>query len=105
MAFPSLDLLKHGLSIYNIETYNIFEQEFIDGASCNYEKVQGNILGRMFRVWFPGEQIFHHIVIYNKGHRIIECSCKMFTEVCILCKHCLCVMHACCVANIPEKYI
>jgi len=29
----------------------------------------------------------------------------MFTEVGILCKHCLRVMHACCVANIPEKYI
>ena len=105
IAFPSMDLLKHGLSVYTIEVYNIFEQEIIDGASCNYEEVQSNILGRMFRVWLLGEQIFHHTVIYNKAQGIIECSRKMFTEVGILCKHCLRVMHACCVANIPEKYL
>ena len=43
MAFLSLDPHKHGLSVYTIEVYNIFEQEIIDGASCNYEEVQGNI--------------------------------------------------------------
>jgi len=47
-----MDLLKHGLSIYTIEAYNIFEQEFIDGASYNYEEVHGNILGRIFEYGF-----------------------------------------------------
>ncbi|KAJ8438344.1 hypothetical protein Cgig2_013392 [Carnegiea gigantea] len=40
IAFPSMDLLKHDLFVYTIEAYNIFEQEFIDGAFCNYEEVQ-----------------------------------------------------------------
>ena len=65
MAFPSFDLLKHGLSVYTVEASNIFEQEFINEASYNYNKeMQGKILERMFRVWFLGEQILHHAVIY-----------------------------------------
>ena len=45
--------------------------------------------------------MFRHIVNFNKEEDVVECSCKMFSEVGILCSHCLRVLHACCVEHVP----
>jgi len=51
------------------------------------------------------QYMFPHTVLFNEDQDLFECSCKMFTEVGILCSHYLRVMHMFCVQKIPYRYI
>ena len=44
-----------------------------------------------------------HIVTYNRDEGVVDCTCKMFLEVGILCSHCLRVLHACCVEQVSDQ--
>ncbi|KAJ8423422.1 hypothetical protein Cgig2_032672 [Carnegiea gigantea] len=39
MVFPSVNILKYALSVYTVEAFLMFENEFIDSASYNYKEV------------------------------------------------------------------
>ncbi|KAJ8452000.1 hypothetical protein Cgig2_016581 [Carnegiea gigantea] len=73
IAFPSMDLLKHGLSVYTIEAYNIFEQEFIDGAACNYEEVQEKYLQKRWCKTIEECQS-SELIVGNARKEDIQCS-------------------------------
>ncbi|KAI5677173.1 hypothetical protein M9H77_08123 [Catharanthus roseus] len=51
------------------------------------------------------------LLAYNDGEHVYEdtlsisCTCKMLSEVGILCSHCLHVFNTLCVQSIPDKYI
>jgi len=114
MVLPSLNIFKHALSVYTVEAFLIFEKEFIDGAAYNYKEVDSSTSKKSFEVWGVrvstephGEEPFEfrHFVTFNKEHGIVECTCKMYSEVGILCSHCLRVLHACCVERVPDQYI
>ncbi|KAJ8435945.1 hypothetical protein Cgig2_023321 [Carnegiea gigantea] len=114
MVFPSVNILKHALSVYTIEAFLRFEKEFIDAASHNYKEVDGSTSNRSFEVWgfrvtseFPRDESYelHHIVTFNEEEGIIYCTYQMFTEVGMLCSHSLRVLHACYVNQVPDKYI
>ncbi|KAJ8435688.1 hypothetical protein Cgig2_027278 [Carnegiea gigantea] len=47
MIFPSINILKHALSVYTIEAFLMFEKEFIDGASYNYKEVDSSTSDRV----------------------------------------------------------
>ncbi|KAJ8419803.1 hypothetical protein Cgig2_032135 [Carnegiea gigantea] len=61
MVFPSINILKHALSVYTIEAFLMFEKAFINGASYKYKEVDSSTSDR--------------------------------------------VLHACCVNQVPDKYI
>ncbi|KAJ8453109.1 hypothetical protein Cgig2_014872 [Carnegiea gigantea] len=50
MAFPSVNILKHAMSMYTVEAFLMFEKEF------------------------------RHILTFNRDEGVIECTCKMFPE-------------------------
>ncbi|KAJ8435667.1 hypothetical protein Cgig2_014248 [Carnegiea gigantea] len=50
MAFPWISLLKHTGFIYTIETYRLFEKEFIKGTSYDQDKLRSDTSDRVFRV-------------------------------------------------------
>ena len=81
MEFPSINILKHKLSVYMIEAFLMFEKEFIDGAIYNYKAIESSSCAMSFEVWgvrvsreFHGEDPyeFRHIVSFNKEQGIIE---------------------------------
>ena len=50
MTFPSINILEHALSMCTIETFLMFEKEFIDSVEYNYEEVQSSTCDRLFEV-------------------------------------------------------
>ncbi|KAJ8420929.1 hypothetical protein Cgig2_017125 [Carnegiea gigantea] len=42
MAFPSVNILKHAISVYTVEAFLMFEKEFIDGAAYNYKAIESS---------------------------------------------------------------
>ncbi|KAJ8433025.1 hypothetical protein Cgig2_015452 [Carnegiea gigantea] len=40
MVFPSVNILKHAMSMYTIEAFLMFEKAFIDGATYNYKAIE-----------------------------------------------------------------
>ena len=92
----------------------MFEKEFIDGAAHNFKAIESSSSAVSFEVW--GIRVaresheeepydFRQIVNFNKEKGVVECSCKLFTKVEILCSHCLRVLYACCVEQVPGQYI
>ena len=104
MAFTSINILKHAMSMYTVEAFLMFEKEFIDGVAYKCKGIESSSSVTSFEVWWirvakesHGEEPyeFRHIVTFNKEQPVVECACKMFTEVEILCSHYLRVLHAC----------
>ncbi|KAJ8451299.1 hypothetical protein Cgig2_014071 [Carnegiea gigantea] len=102
------------MSVYTVEAFLMFEKQFIDGAAYNFKTIESSSRDMSFEVWgirFARESHaeesyeFRHIVNFNKEEGVVECSCKMFTEVGIWCSHCLRVLHACCVEHVADRYI
>ncbi|XP_019161018.1 PREDICTED: protein FAR1-RELATED SEQUENCE 5-like [Ipomoea nil] len=58
-----------------------------------------------YHVWRPDIDIIRHEVTFKAINLDICCSCKLFSELGILCCHCLRILHVHCVSNIPDKYI
>jgi len=50
MAFPSVNILKHAMSVYTVEAFLMFEKEFIDGAAYNYKAVKSSSYAMSFEV-------------------------------------------------------
>jgi len=114
MTFPSINILKHAMYVYTVEAFLMFEKEFIDGTTYNYKVVESSSCAMSFEVWgirvareSHGEEPydFRYIVTFNKDESVVECTCKMFTEVGILCSYCLRVLYTCCVEQVPDQYI
>ncbi|KAI5649658.1 hypothetical protein M9H77_35663 [Catharanthus roseus] len=59
----------------------------------------------VYGVLHPNMTVFRHTIIYNENTLSISCTCKMFSEVGILCSHSLHVFNFLCVQPIPNKYI
>ncbi|KAJ8447883.1 hypothetical protein Cgig2_012018 [Carnegiea gigantea] len=89
MAFPSINILKHAMSVYIVEVFLMFEKEFIDGAAYNYKAIESSSSAMSFEVWgiritreSYGEEPyeFQHVITFNKDNGVVDYSCKMFTE-------------------------
>ncbi|CAH9093661.1 unnamed protein product [Cuscuta europaea] len=58
-----------------------------------------------YLVWMPHIDQFSHWVSYNTTSHFVDCSCKRFQEVGILCCHCLRIYHIHCVEVLPDSYV
>ncbi|XP_019178170.1 PREDICTED: uncharacterized protein LOC109173397 [Ipomoea nil] len=58
-----------------------------------------------YHVWRPDIDIIRHEVSFNPTNLAISWSCKLISELGILCCHYLRILHVHCVSSIPDKYI
>ncbi|KAJ8450757.1 hypothetical protein Cgig2_021229 [Carnegiea gigantea] len=86
MAFPSINILKHAMSVYTTEVFLMFEKEFIDGVAYNFKAIESSSSAMSFEVWgirvareSHGEESheFRHIINFNKEEGVVECSCSV----------------------------
>lgn len=56
----------------------------------------------VYQVWYLYVHEFRQKVFYGKDIISVTCMCKMYTEVGILCSHCLHVLNINCVKVIPR---
>ncbi|XP_019184798.1 PREDICTED: protein FAR1-RELATED SEQUENCE 5-like [Ipomoea nil] len=105
MVMDNVKILLHAREIYTIEIYYLFKEQFLKGGSCYQECVMLEDGVYKYHVWRPDVDIIRHEVIFNNRQMDIGCSCKLFTELGILCCHCLRILNVHCVSEVPEKYI
>ncbi|KAJ8440394.1 LOW QUALITY PROTEIN: hypothetical protein Cgig2_019383 [Carnegiea gigantea] len=108
------DLAGSPLHAKQVTNFLMYEKEFIDGAVYNYKVVESSSCAMSFEVWgvrvareSHGKESyeFRDIITFNKEQGVVECTYIMFTEVGILCSHCLRMLHARCVEQVPDQYI
>ncbi|KAJ8428154.1 hypothetical protein Cgig2_028029 [Carnegiea gigantea] len=50
MVFPSMNILKHALFVYTVESFLMLEKAFIDDATYNYKEVESSTCYRVLHV-------------------------------------------------------
>ncbi|XP_019168946.1 PREDICTED: protein FAR1-RELATED SEQUENCE 7-like [Ipomoea nil] len=105
MMMEHVKLLSHAREVYTIEIYFLFEEQFMKGSACHQEMVLNDGRQQKYHVWRPDIDIIRHEVSFNAANLDISCSCKLMSELGILCCHCIRILHVHCVSSIPDKYI
>ncbi|XP_019179493.1 PREDICTED: protein FAR1-RELATED SEQUENCE 5-like [Ipomoea nil] len=105
MVTEHVKLLSHAREVYTIEIYFLFEEQFLKGTACHQECVLNDGYQYKYHVWRPDIDVIRHEVSFKSTDLDICCSCKLFSEVGILCCHCLRILNVHCVSTIPDKYI
>ncbi|XP_019195866.1 PREDICTED: protein FAR1-RELATED SEQUENCE 5-like [Ipomoea nil] len=98
-----LSIEKHAAKVYTINVFYEFQEEVWEGSfTCHItDKPVGDI--RTYKVEETGGKMYEVTEAPNETK--IECACKKFTRVGILCKHVLAVMKATGYESIPERYL
>ncbi|XP_021753449.1 protein FAR1-RELATED SEQUENCE 5-like isoform X2 [Chenopodium quinoa] len=105
LAFANIGILVHARSLYTIQAYVLFEEEFIRGTAYDHVDNGLRFPEYSYLLWRPGKDIIKHEVVFNKETHAICCTCMYFSETGLLCSHSLRVYHLHCVRNIPQEYI
>ncbi|XP_019198292.1 PREDICTED: protein FAR1-RELATED SEQUENCE 7-like [Ipomoea nil] len=105
MMIDHVKLLSHAREVYTIEIYFLFEEQLMKGSACHQEIVLNDGCQYKYHVWRPDVDIIRHEVSFKRINLDISCSCKLFSEMGILCCHCLRILDINCVPSIPDKYI
>ncbi|XP_048495932.2 protein FAR1-RELATED SEQUENCE 1-like [Beta vulgaris subsp. vulgaris] len=85
--------------------YLQFEDNFVNGVPCVAKVVNMHPPLYDYHVKHPKKDFLMHTVTYDESTCSIQCTCKYFDEVGLLCKHCLRVLHLNNVTTIPKRYI
>ncbi|XP_019159707.1 PREDICTED: protein FAR1-RELATED SEQUENCE 9-like [Ipomoea nil] len=105
MMIDHVKLLSHAREVYAIEIYFLFEEQLMKGSACHQEIVLNDGCQYKYHVWRPYIDIIRHEVSFKPLNLDISCSCKLFSEMGIICCHCLRILNVNCVPSIPDKYI
>ncbi|XP_056695787.1 protein FAR1-RELATED SEQUENCE 5-like [Spinacia oleracea] len=98
-------LCLHARDVYTIAIYLIFEQRFIKGVSLRSERIRFEYPVSEYIVGHPTKDFIRHNVRFNELDMVVDCTCKSFGEIGILCSHILRVFIVHNVERIPNRYI
>ncbi|XP_057529934.1 protein FAR-RED IMPAIRED RESPONSE 1-like [Amaranthus tricolor] len=100
-----LTLVELQMSVYTDVVSKDFQKQILSARDeCGFEKNFVRDGKDVYRVvHFNTGTIFE--VVYDAQTLYVDCSCKLFKRVGVLCKHALWVLHAKGVKYIPEPYI
>ena len=100
-----IPLEKHASSVYTDVVFKDFQEQILSARDeCGFEKNFVRDGKDVYRVvHFNTGTIFE--VVYDAQTLYVDCCCKLFKRVGVLCKHVLWVLHAKGVKYIPEPYI
>ncbi|KAL2941338.1 Protein FAR1-RELATED SEQUENCE 9 [Bienertia sinuspersici] len=98
-------LLEHARKVYTTEFYLMFEDNFISGVPCIANVTAKQPPLYEYHVGHPKRDIIMNTITFDESMVTVDCTCKYFGEVRLLCKHSLCVLHLNNITYIPSKYI
>ncbi|XP_057529083.1 protein FAR-RED ELONGATED HYPOCOTYL 3-like [Amaranthus tricolor] len=100
-----IPLEKHASSVYTDVVFKDFQEQILSARDeCGFEKNFVRDGKDVYRVvHFNTGTIFE--VVYDAQTLYVDCCCKLFKRVGVLCKHVLWVLHPKGVKYIPEPYI
>ncbi|CAH9119965.1 unnamed protein product [Cuscuta europaea] len=98
-------ILSHARDVYTLEIFKLFQEQYLKGMSHFFKLMTENSHHYVYHVWLNGVDLIRHNVTFNGNDNTVTCSCKMFSEVGILCRHILRIYNIHCVKCIPQVYI
>lgn len=100
-------ILRHAANIYTHKMYKLFEREFLDGlGGLSFEEFPcGGTLYQFKMKMHDDEDLKEWIVDLDTSDVEVQCSCKKFRSMGILCLHALKAFSLKNIARIPDKYI
>ncbi|KAL0912129.1 hypothetical protein M5K25_018080 [Dendrobium thyrsiflorum] len=105
-AIKHSPILRHASQVYTHKIYKLFEREFLDGLGglCFEEFPCGGTLYQ-FKMKMHDDGLKEWIVNLDTLSMEVECSCKKFQSMGILCLHALKAYSLKNISRIPDKYI
>ncbi|XP_073120758.1 protein FAR1-RELATED SEQUENCE 5-like [Henckelia pumila] len=103
LSFP-VKILKHAVSVYTHETFQLFQNELCKAHDSKLEVVTESEVISHYKISSFNKQ-YQHTVTYDFSDDKISCSCKKLEFAGLLCSHVLKVFTYKNVVRIPEIYI
>ncbi|XP_073121032.1 protein FAR1-RELATED SEQUENCE 5-like [Henckelia pumila] len=103
VSFP-VEILKHAVSVYTHEIFQLFQNELSKAHDSKSEVVSESETVSQYKIT-PFNKQYKHTVIYDSSDDKVSCSCKKFEFAGILCSHALKVLTFKNVVRIPESYV
>ncbi|KAL2899217.1 Protein FAR1-RELATED SEQUENCE 9 [Bienertia sinuspersici] len=105
LVWADIRLLEHARKVYTIALYLMFEENFIRGVPYIVIITAKQPLLFEYHVGHPKRDLIMHTITFDESMVTVDCTCKYFGEVGLLCKHSLRVLHLNNITYIPSKYI
>ncbi|XP_021740854.1 protein FAR1-RELATED SEQUENCE 5-like [Chenopodium quinoa] len=105
LVWADIGLLEHARKIYTIQIYLHFEDNFVNGVPCTAKVIGFQPPLYEYHVGHPKKDLIMHTVAFDESTVTVDCTCKYFGEVGLLCKHSLRVLHLNNITYIPKRYI
>ncbi|PKA51769.1 Protein FAR1-like sequence 5 [Apostasia shenzhenica] len=106
-AIKHSPILRHASQVYTNKMYKLFEREFLDGlGGLSFEEFPcggGSLCQFKMKMHDEGEKEW--VVNFDSFTMEVECNCKKFRSMGILCLHALKAFSLKNIARIPDKYI
>ncbi|XP_056685232.1 protein FAR1-RELATED SEQUENCE 5-like [Spinacia oleracea] len=98
-------LCLHARDVYTIAIYLIFEQRFIKAIGLRCQRISYEFPVSKYIVGHPTKDFIRHVVKFNEQEMVVDCTCKSYGEIGVLCSHILRVFIVHNVEEIPKQYI
>ncbi|KAK9666299.1 hypothetical protein RND81_14G175500 [Saponaria officinalis] len=104
-VYPMVDLLDHAAQVYTLALFRVFENEFATGMGTRTVEcgTYGSTLSYIVHSSACSE-IPHH-VSFDCDNLLIECTCRKFQEMGMLCYHSIRILYIRSISEIPDRYI
>ncbi|XP_020587576.1 protein FAR1-RELATED SEQUENCE 5-like [Phalaenopsis equestris] len=100
----NLEILKHAARIYTPVIFKMFQDEVLQTWNCDMHFFGENGFISTHKLKTHGK-IQEHTVIFDSSNVSVECSCKNFEFIGILCTHALKVLDFKNIRTIPDSYL
>ncbi|XP_023904302.2 protein FAR-RED ELONGATED HYPOCOTYL 3-like [Quercus suber] len=100
----NVEMLRHVVELYTPENFQMFQDEYMKIADCTIYKANKSDTITEYKVKYS-QRIQEHLVKYQASTTTVECSCKKFSFVGILCAHALKVLEHKNVKRLPVQYV
>ncbi|KAK9665843.1 hypothetical protein RND81_14G140100 [Saponaria officinalis] len=103
--YPMVDLLDHAAQVYTLALFRVFENEFATAMGTRAVEcgTYGSTLSYIVHSSACSE-IPHH-VSFDCDNLLIECTCRKFQEMRMLCYHSIQILHIRSISEILDCYI
>ncbi|CAN0838434.1 Protein FAR1-RELATED SEQUENCE 9 [Linum grandiflorum] len=91
MLKANVEMLRHVSDIYSSKIFEMFQQEYIKSLDCTAEKISKTEVQVEYKIKYVG-RVTDHLVRFEPSRQVVDCSCKKFDFVKILCTHALKVL-------------
>ncbi|KAK9681565.1 hypothetical protein RND81_10G011300 [Saponaria officinalis] len=104
-VYPMVDFLDHAAQVYTLALFRVFENEFATAMGTRAVEcgTYGSTLSYIVHSSACSE-IPHH-VSFDCDNLLIECTCRKFQEMRMLCYHSIRILHIRSISEIPDRYI